>query len=143
MNKYITTTLTLLLGALIATVAIFWFASASPWAGDNLRSLQQRVQSGVTETREEKNDEGNSSETATNSSITVPEGGIPLSSLPLTDQQKNALSGVGIDVNTFVLTQPMLECGAGKIGEARIEAIVGGEAPTFMETTKMLPCLGE
>ncbi len=137
------TMITLLIGAFIATAVIFWYASTSPVASDNLRAWQQKVNSDIKETVEENTSPNTAPDGAGKASVSVPEGGIPLSSLPLTDSQKSALGNVGIDVNTFVLTQPMLECGAEKIGNDRIEAIVGGAAPSFMETTQMLPCLSE
>ncbi|MEY2665724.1 MAG: hypothetical protein RLZZ480_829 [Candidatus Parcubacteria bacterium] len=71
----------------------------------------------------------------------IPEKGIPLSSLPLSETQKKALAAAQIDVASFVITKTMLTCGAEKLGEERIQAIIGGEAPTLLETTKLIPCL--
>jgi hypothetical protein len=73
--------------------------------------------------------------------FSVPEEGITLASLPLTNAQKKALEAAGVDVSTFVMTKGMLECGIREIGEDRIEALATGGAPTFLEVTKLLPCI--
>ena len=139
MNKYITITISLFVGAALAAVAIFWYLSSTSYAGPNFKVIQDKVNT-------QFGDAGGGDATEANGtallSFTIPTGGIALSSLSLSDEQKAALGKVGIDASTFVLTETMLECGVGKIGADRIEAIVGGQAPTFMETTKMLPCLG-
>jgi hypothetical protein len=72
----------------------------------------------------------------------VPEEGILLSTLPLTESHKKALSAVNIDVETFVLTKEMIVCAGGNIGEDRIAEIIGGSAPSILEMTKLIPCLG-
>lgn len=126
--------------ALIAAVALFWYVSTSSYAGDNLQKLEEQIID-AKESVQSVGDAVSTATTATETPYAIPSGGVPLSSLPLTDQQKNALKGVGIDVSTFVLTEAMLACGAEKIGGDRIEAIRGGGAPTFMETTQLLPCL--
>ncbi|MBP6924193.1 MAG: hypothetical protein KBC62_02045 [Candidatus Pacebacteria bacterium] len=72
----------------------------------------------------------------------IPDGGVPLSSLPLTESHKKALRAVDIDVETFVLTEAMITCAGGKIGDERIVEIIEGSAPSVFEITKLIPCLG-
>ena len=72
----------------------------------------------------------------------IPDEGVPLASLPLTESHKKALSAVNIDVETFVLTETMIVCAGEKIGSERITAIIDGSAPSILEITKLIPCLG-
>lgn len=81
-------------------------------------------------------------EKAQKTKITIPESGIPLSSLKLNDEQKSLLNKVGINTQTFVLTKAMLTCANDKLGEARVVAIAAGSALSVLEVTKLLPCLG-
>lgn len=71
----------------------------------------------------------------------IPEEGIQLSSLSLNDSQKKALEAVQINTETFVLTEAMIICAGGKVGDERISEIVGGSAPSILEISKLIPCL--
>jgi hypothetical protein len=73
---------------------------------------------------------------------TIPDKGIPLSQLKLTDEQKSLLKKVGIDSQTFILTKDMLTCASGKLGDERVASIAAGSSPTVFEVTRLLPCLG-
>jgi hypothetical protein len=73
--------------------------------------------------------------------FSVPEGGVKLSTLNLGENQIKALEAAGIDVETFVITQPMISCGVGKLGDSRAAEIFAGDTPSLIETTKLLPCL--
>lgn len=81
-------------------------------------------------------------EKAQTTKINIPDSGIPLSTLKLTDEQKSLLSKVGINTQTFVLTKTMLICANEKLGEDRVVAITTGSSPTVFEVTRLLPCLG-
>lgn len=71
----------------------------------------------------------------------IPEQGIALSSLKLSDAQEKILSAANIDVNTFTITPAMLMCAGEKIGAERVAALSQGESPTLIELTKLVPCL--
>lgn len=66
---------------------------------------------------------------------------IPLSSLPLSDTQKKLLAGVGIDSETFVITQAMVTCANEKLGDVRMKEIIGGSAPGALEMASLMRCL--
>lgn len=74
--------------------------------------------------------------------LVIPEDGIPLSSLKLSDEQKSILKKVGVDTQTFVLTKDMLTCANGKLGKERVVAITKGSSLSVLEVTRLLPCLG-
>ncbi len=74
--------------------------------------------------------------------LVIPEDGIPLSSLKLSDEQKSILSKVGVDTQTFVLTKDMLTCANEKLGKERVVAITKGSSLSVLEVTRLLPCLG-
>ena len=73
--------------------------------------------------------------------ITIPDKGIPLSSLTLTADQEALLEKIGINTQTFVITKQMLSCATEKMGEDRVIAITTGTSPTLFEVTRLLPCL--
>lgn len=66
---------------------------------------------------------------------------IPLSSLPLSDTQKDLLRGAGIDPETFVITPEMVACAEDRLGTARFAEIVAGDAPGPTEVFSLLRCL--
>lgn len=65
----------------------------------------------------------------------------PLSSIPLSDAQKQLLSGAGIDYDTFIITQAMIDCAATSVGEERLAELSAGSAPSFLEGVALLRCL--
>lgn len=72
----------------------------------------------------------------------MPSDGIPLRDLPLSETQRSILSGVGVDVETFIITPAVQVCAEEKLGADRMMEIVDGDAPSVIETTRLLPCLG-
>lgn len=66
---------------------------------------------------------------------------IPLSSLPLSDTQKELLRGAGVDPETFVITPEMIGCAEERLGAARFAEIVAGDAPGPTEVFSLLRCL--
>lgn len=81
------------------------------------------------------------STTTTASTTTVPTS-IPLRDLPINDSQQKVLETVGVEIDTFVITPAMQVCAAEKLGAERIAKIVSGDAPTALETARLVPCLG-
>jgi hypothetical protein len=76
-----------------------------------------------------------------NATIPVPTNPIPLSSLPLTNTQKELLRSAGIDPETFIITPEMITCAKERLGEARFAEIVAGDAPGPTEVFSLLRCL--
>jgi len=72
---------------------------------------------------------------------TVPDKGIPLSTLKLSETQKSTLQKVGIDTQSFVITKDMVACSAEKLGAERTQALIGGASPSLIEITTLTPCL--
>jgi len=72
----------------------------------------------------------------------VPPEGIPLRDLPLSDTQRSLLGGVGIDVETFTITPAMQRCADARLGAQRMSEIIAGAAPSVVEVSRLLPCLG-
>lgn len=149
MKKFLFVTCMLFVLALMAVAGVYWYISVYLSTTVSLPALPEALTPARTETTRTESEtetmaaeEGSETDVTTAPRFMIPAAGIPLSSLPLTDAQKNAITAVGIEVETFTLTQSMLECGSEKIGIDRIEAMVGGGAPTFLEVTKLLPCLG-
>lgn len=66
---------------------------------------------------------------------------IPLRDLPLSDTQRSMIEVAGIDVETFVITADMIACAEEKLGSERFQAVIGGEAPSFLEGTRLLGCI--
>ncbi|HEY0964195.1 MAG TPA: hypothetical protein VGE31_00135 [Candidatus Paceibacterota bacterium] len=140
MKKFLTVSIILFLFAALIAFALFWYVSSSSYAGRNLKTLGEKVS---TELSGDAPVATNTAQQTPDDTLTesIPDEGVPLASLALTTEQKNALTNLGINVETFVLTKPMLICGAVKLGDARIEEIKAGAAPSYMEMTKLLPCL--
>ncbi|MEK7462420.1 MAG: hypothetical protein AAB618_02495 [Patescibacteria group bacterium] len=74
-------------------------------------------------------------------SFTIGAEGLPLKNLSLGSAEKKALQAVGIDTETFIVTEAMLECANGKVGNERVTAFVDGAVPSVIEIGKLLPCL--
>lgn len=66
---------------------------------------------------------------------------IPLRDVPLSTAQQSVLETVGVDTDTFVITPEMQRCAEEKIGQTRVAEIVAGDAPSALETAKLLTCL--
>lgn len=66
---------------------------------------------------------------------------IPLRTLPLTDTQKSALEAVNVDVETFEITPTMIGCAEQTLGADRFNEIIGGAAPSFMESVQLTRCI--
>jgi hypothetical protein len=73
--------------------------------------------------------------------LNIPKEDIKLSSLTLQDSQRKALETAGINVESFVITKAMIECGVEKLGERRASEIFAGDTPSLIETGKLVPCL--
>ena len=131
MKKFLIASLILLLVALLISIAAFFYVSAQ------LQKSQLSVQTGTAETATTTNANGGGTNETTQDSTE----GIPLRDVPLSDSQRSVLETVGVDSETFVITAAMQECVEVKLGTIRMQEIIAGDAPTTMETIKLLPCL--
>ncbi len=64
-----------------------------------------------------------------------------ISASSLTEAQKSMLASYGIDSSKFVITEAMIACAKVGVGEARLEEILKGSAPTPYEAKKLVPCV--
>jgi len=71
----------------------------------------------------------------------IPEEGIALPANALSEEQKAIAESVGIDVDSFMITTEMIECAEEKIGTVRLQEIMDGASPSFLESAKLAPCL--
>ena len=127
----------LILSLLITIGVFFWLNSTTvlPALTEQVQTFKG-IQSPAQSTKTEQ------SPTVSNKSFTVPDGGVKLSTLSLGDSQKKVLETAGINTETFVITEAMITCGVGKLGEARANEIFAGATPSLIETGTLLPCLG-
>jgi hypothetical protein len=137
MKTFLIRSLIFFLTAAAITVGVFFFVSGlgapSPVTEEGVKNSAENMSAVAEEKAEEATQKLKEQ---------IPEGGVPLASLPLTESHKKALSAVNINVETFVLTETMIDCAGGKIGADRMTEIIAGNAPSVLEVTKLIPCLG-
>lgn len=136
----------MLMVAMLATVVV-WFLIQDMYTknrGDGAKESVSVLEPSTTTQLETENDteiyESEEEESETPSTVSLEEP-IPLHTLPLSETQRSLIGAAGIDVETFVITPEMVSCAKEKLGEGRFNAIVGGEAPSFLEGTKLLGCI--
>ncbi|MBX9906903.1 hypothetical protein K2X96_03330 [Patescibacteria group bacterium] len=59
----------------------------------------------------------------------------------LNASQKIALKAIGIEGETFILTEAMAGCAYDTLGGSRVEAIVAGDIPSVSEMVRLAPCM--
>ncbi len=119
------------LGA-VATVGVFYLI--------NMNSLDTNLLSDLA-TKENVEEAAAKAKQIQETVATVPDKGIPLSTLKLSETQKSTLQKVGIDTQSFVITKDMVACSAEKLGAERTQALITGASPTLIEITTLTPCL--
>lgn len=132
MKKFLIVSAIFLAGALVAVVAVFFLVNGY------LRTSAPRAVSPATPTEETQK---TATTTGTAALEKVPETGLPLSELPLSEKQKAVVETVGIDTKNFVITKDMVACAIEKLGEGRVSELMNGGAPSALETAKLVPCL--
>lgn len=120
----------------VVTIGVFWFVSTLV---PSKETVTKTIEEAATSIPEKAGEEVKKTADAVVDKI--PEEGVPLSKVPLSDEQKKALAAVQIDVNTFVVTKSMILCGEEKLGKERMDQIIGGNAPGLIEITRLIPCL--
>lgn len=58
----------------------------------------------------------------------------------LPEGQRKLLETLGIDVDTFVVTPQMIACAEEKVGKERLDEIVDGATPSFLEGVSLFNC---
>lgn len=71
---------------------------------------------------------------------TPPSGSVTVETNSLSEGQQKALEGLGYTKESITFTPAMIECARDAVGAERYEAILGGAAPTPLESLKLLPC---
>lgn len=66
-----------------------------------------------------------------------------LKDFALNEAQRNLLAAAGIDPETFIITEAMVICAKEKVGQQRFDEIIAGSSPSFLEMTRVVPCLSE
>ena len=137
MRTFLIRSTLLLACALLITIGIFlWLNSATV-----LPAISQQVETFTQSASSTSGENTNPEDSTLMKSLDVPHEGIKLSSLALGDSQKEALESVGINVEAFVITETMISCGVGKLGDGRATEIFAGATPTLIEIGTLLPCL--
>jgi hypothetical protein len=119
------------LGA-VATVGVFYLI--------NKNSLGTNLFSDLT-TKETVEEAAAKAKQIQEAVATVPDKGIPLSTLKLNETQKTTLQKVGIDTQSFIITKDMVACSVEKLGAERTQALIEGASPSLIEITTLTPCL--
>lgn len=137
MRNFLIRSALLLLLALLVTVAVFFWLHKTTV----LPAITEQVHIIGNGTPTNDEEIKNTDTTPTFEKFNIPAEGIKISTLSLGEQQIKALETAGINVQTFVLTEAMIVCGVGKLGDARAAEIFAGDAPSLIETGKLLTCL--
>lgn len=142
MKAFLISSLILLALALVFVVLVFLYVNFSLEPANTTVAPESATssESSTAATATSETDLDTQQEEAS-STPSVPREGVPLDSLALTEGQREAIALVGIDVETFVITPEMQVCAEEALGAERLNEIIAGAAPTFMETTRLLPCL--
>jgi hypothetical protein len=67
--------------------------------------------------------------------------GVPVSDLPISETQRDALESAGIDPNAIQITPEMEACFIEKLGDERVQEIINGATPGPLEIFKASSCL--
>lgn len=131
MKKFLMISFILFFIALLIVVSVFLYISFQ------LNQSQSQVTNSAT------NESSVTQETTSGTAAvpTVAPEGIPLRNLQLNDSQRSVLNTIGVDVDTFVITPEIQTCAAAKLGDERMADIIAGDAPSVIETTKLVSCL--
>ncbi len=138
MKRFILSGVVFFILGVLATIAVFVavnYFSLSTSFEEVKKGVGDSLNNPLSATKDKVND------SLTNGSFKIGEEGLPLKNLALGSAQKKALEAVGIDTETFIISNEMLTCAEDKLGAQRIAGFVAGEAPSVIETGKLLPCL--
>lgn len=88
---------------------------------------------------EEKTAQNSALETETTPSSTEQAEKITINTESLSDSQKKALETVGIE-GDIEITPEMQSCAEAKVGKERLDEIIAGDSPTFIEGIQLVSC---
>ncbi len=125
MKKFLIIVNIMLALALIAAVAAFWYVHTL---------LEDTPAKAIPSTSKDSSEFNGASSSA--------ESDLQVDSTQISEEQKAALDNAGINSENFTITPAMLDCASSKLSDTRIAEIAEGDAPTVIETAKLLPCLG-
>ncbi len=121
----------------IAALAIAYYLHSfyGIFTGSNGGGSSLQVTGGNTET-------GEMSGTVGSESVAdqVPAGGFTVDISTLPETQQAMLRTLGYE-NTITFTPEMIVCAEGTLGSARVAEIMGGAAPSMMESASLMACL--
>ena len=132
MKKFIIVSLIVLGISILLVVAVFVYIQYKVFTINNSTPVSEL---------EETNIPANSEPIATPPVTDAPEEGIPLSTLPLSDGQQDALRAVNVNPDTFVITEAMITCAGGVLGQERLTEITAGASPSLMESLSLMKCV--
>jgi DNA-binding IclR family transcriptional regulator len=141
MKKYLITSILFLVLALMATVLVFILVSGTSETTVEPIGREESTETDSPTPVAIDTDIETVAENGTSSSEGEPVAGIPVSDLPLTDGQAEALGTLGIDAETFVITPEMIICAESRLSAERVDEIVAGATPTLFETARLSTCL--
>lgn len=154
MKTFIIRSLIALGAAVVITVAVFAYLqyqllqptvvsepSDAPVGDQPVKETAPASQAETASSVPESQPTGEASTTPEASPTVSAKDGIPLSSLPLSDSQQEALRNVNIDPETFIITPEMQACAQDAMGQERYNAMLDGAAPTFLESMSLLRCV--
>lgn len=133
MKRFLITSAALFVGSLCVVIAVYVFL-VRPYLGSD--SGQESVEKPTKEAIEAV-----VTELASTTGVVIPEAGLPVADIPLDSAKERALSLIGVDPETFVISQAMVACGVEKLGVERMGALASGEAPTLEEIAILTPCV--
>jgi hypothetical protein len=133
MKKFLIISASLLVFALLAVVVIFFTviqymstkSDRTPLPASTTTAIREVVFS-----------------TASTSKNKIPDTGLPLSDISLSEKQESVAKAVGINPDTFVITKEMYQCVVDKVGDVRVGEIIAGDTPSAIEVAKLSFCLG-
>lgn len=61
----------------------------------------------------------------------------------MTADQRKMLESFGLNPDEVTITPEMIACAEAKVGAARIQEIINGATPSFMEGASLITCYGQ
>lgn len=148
MRGFLFFTASFIVGAIVATAAVFWYVQTAL-----LVPTSERVEQGelgmpepgaATATPPAVGTSSPESRATSTAASDLTDDGtepIPLSEVELTPQQRALAESLGIDPESFVIRPAMIECARVTLGDERFAEIQSGDSPGPLETARLLPCL--
>ena len=137
MKRFISVSLILVGVSLIATVIVWYLLQGMFIKDDEKAENNTNVWSSLIGGRFEQKE---SALTETNNDETNEEP-ITIGNFTVTKEQQHAAESIGLDLSAIELTEEVINCARETLSQERLDAILSGLTPTFLETLSLLPCL--